>query len=164
MKTIFLAGTLSLGAALALSGCATDNSAAIPTPTPGPGPSALSQHISIKQPSVTGNVLIRQRIALPPDAILTVTLADASLADAPSKVLSQRVMRTDGRQPPYHFELPFKPADIKPNANILLSAAITVKDKLWFITDTVQPVINNGPKQTDLLLVPVQHKAMPVAQ
>ncbi|WP_407829963.1 YbaY family lipoprotein, partial [Vibrio splendidus] len=35
----------------------------------------------------------------------------------------------------------FNPADVQPNARILLSAAITVNDKLVFITDTVQPVI-----------------------
>lgn len=45
---------------------------------------------------------------------------------------------------------------------ILLSAAITVNDKLVFITDTVQPVINQGGTKADLTLVPVQQTAVPV--
>ena len=54
------------------------------------------------------------------------------------------------------------PPDVQPNARILLSAAITVNDKLVFITDTVQPVINQGGTKADLTLVPVQQTAVPV--
>ncbi len=106
--------------------------------------------------------MIRQKVALPPDAVLTVTLSDASLADAPSKVLAQKAVRTEGKQSPFSFVLPFNPADVQPNARILLSAAITVNDKLVFITDTVQPVINRGGTKADLTLVPVQQTAVPV--
>ena len=94
--------------------------------------------------------------------MLTVTLSDASLADAPSKVLAQKAVRTEGKQSPFNFVLPFNPADVQPNARILLSAAITVNDKLVFITDTVQPVINQGGTKDDLTLVPVQQTAVPV--
>ncbi|EHC61849.1 Glycoprotein-polysaccharide metabolism, partial [Salmonella enterica subsp. enterica serovar Inverness str. R8-3668] len=45
--------------------------------------------------------------------------------------------------------LPFNPSDIQPNARILLSAAITVDNKLVFITDSVKPVINNGGTKAD---------------
>ena len=76
---------------------------------------------------MTGSVNIRQRIALPPDAVLTVTLSDASLADAPSKVIAQRAVRTEGQQAPFSFTLPYNPSDIQPNARIILSAAVTVK-------------------------------------
>ncbi|WP_223821271.1 YbaY family lipoprotein [Pantoea sp. B_10] len=57
--------------------------------------------------------------------------------------------------------LPFNPADIQPNARILLSAAITIDGKLAFITDTVKPVINQGGTKAELLLVPVTNMAMP---
>lgn len=59
-----------------------------------------------------------------------------------------KAVRTEGKQAPFSFVLPFNPADIQPNARILLSAAITVNDKLVFITDTVQTVINQGTKLT----------------
>jgi putative lipoprotein len=125
----------------------------VPTPTAG---SAAIAQTQIQGPAVTGSVNIRQRIALPPDAILTVTLSDASLADAPSKVIAQRAVRTDGKQAPFNFVLPFNPADIQPNARIILSAAITVNGQLIFITDTIQEVVNRNGTRADLLLVPVQ--------
>ncbi|MGL4726365.1 MAG: YbaY family lipoprotein [Scandinavium sp.] len=149
-----------LAVAVALSACA-QKSADIPTPAPSPNPSAATQPV-IQQPNVSGTAWIRQKVALPPDAVLTVTLSDASLADAPSKVLSQKVTRTEGKQAPFSFVLPYNPADIQPNARILLSAAVTVNDKLVFITDTVQQVINNGGTKADLTLVPVQQTAVPV--
>ena len=71
-------------------------------------------------------------------------------------MLAQKAVRTEGKQSPFSFVLPFNPADVQPNARILLSAAITVNDKLVFITDTVQPVINKGGTKADLTLVPVQ--------
>ena len=37
-----------------------------------------------------------------------------------------------------------------------------MNDKLVFITDTVQPVINQGGTKADLTLVPVQQTAVPV--
>jgi putative lipoprotein len=111
----------------------------------------------IQGPAVKGSVNIRQRIALPPDAVLTVTLSDASLADAPSKVIAQLVTRTEGQQAPFSFVLPYNPADIQPNARIILSAAITLNGQLTFITDTIQEVINRNGTRADLLLVPVQN-------
>ncbi len=81
--------------AMALAGCAHKGK---PVPTPTLGSAVAGQTATIAQPNVSGAVYIRQRIALPPDAALTVTLSDASVADAPSKVLAQRVVRTDGNR------------------------------------------------------------------
>lgn len=152
-----------LAVAVALAGCA-QKSADIPTPAPAASTTSAGANAqsTIAQPSVTGTAWIRQKVALPPDAVLTVTLSDASLADAPSKILAQKVTRTEGKQAPFSFVLPFNPADIQPNARIILSAAITVNDKLVFITDTIQPVINQGGTKADLTLVPVQQTAVPV--
>jgi putative lipoprotein len=157
MKLVHMLSGLAV--AVAVAGCA-QKSADVPVPAP--AASAATAQPAIAQPSVTGTAWIRQRVALPPDAVLTVTLSDASLADAPSKVLAQKVTRTEGKQAPFSFVLPFNPADIQPNARIILSAAITVNDKLVFITDTVQPVINQGGTKADLTLVPVQQTAVPM--
>lgn len=148
------------GAALAvvITGCA-DKSKDVPTPTL--GSQVEGQQGVIRQPNVSGTVWIRQKVALPPDAVLTVTLSDASLADAPSKVLAQRVVRTEGKQAPFQFTLPFNPADIQPKARILLSAAVSVDGKLMFITDTVKQVVTTGGTRQDLTLVPVPEMAMP---
>jgi len=135
-----------------LAGCA-DKGHQIATPafkTPG----SAEQADAIRQPAVSGTIWIRQRLALPPDAVLTVTLSDASLSDVPSTVISQRVMRTEGRQAPFSFVLPYNPTQIQPNARILLSAAITVDGRVALMTEQVKSVINNGGTKQDLILVP----------
>ncbi len=142
-----------------LAGC-TDKGHQVATPafkTPG----TAEQADAIRQPAVTGTVWIRQRIALPPDAVLTVTLSDASRPDVPSTVISQRVVRTEGKQAPFSFVLPFNPAEIQPNARILLSAAITVDGRVTMMTEQVKSVINNGGTKQDLILVPAA--SMPMA-
>jgi|UPI0003221478 putative lipoprotein len=144
---------------LTLAGCA-QKSANVPVPTTGNPAIAQTQ---IQGPAVTGSVNIRQRIALPPDAVLTVTLSDASLADAPSKVIAQRAVRTEGKQAPFNFVLPYNPADIQPNARIILSAAITVNGQMTFITDTIQEVVNRNGTRADLVMVPVQGVAVQAA-
>lgn len=156
MKLVHMASGLAV--AIALAACA-DKSADIQTPAPAANTSiSATQQPAIQQPNVSGTVWIRQKVALPPDAVLTVTLSDASLADAPSKVLAQKAVRTEGKQSPFSFVLPFNPADVQPNARILLSAAITVNDKLVFITDTVQLMINKGGTKADLTLVPAANR------
>ncbi|MNU00076.1 hypothetical protein D3C72_2431110 [compost metagenome] len=75
-------------------------------------------------------------------------------------MLAQSAVRTEGKQAPFSFTLPYNPADIQPNARIILSAAITVNGQLTFITDTIQEVINRNGTHADLLLVPVQN--MPI--
>ena len=148
--------------AVALSACA-GKSAQVPVPAADPnGINTLSQQ-SIPQPNVAGTIWIKQKVALRPEAVLTVTLSDAALADAPSKVVAQRAVRTEGKQAPFSFVLPYNPSDVQPNARILLSAAVTINGKLVFITDTVQEAINNGGTKIDLNLVPVQQTEVPAA-
>ncbi|MFC0226817.1 YbaY family lipoprotein [Serratia aquatilis] len=141
-----------------LAGCSPKN---MDAPTQATDTSAVAQ-MPIQGPVVQGTVNIRQRIALPPDAVLTVTLSDASLADAPSKVISQLAIRTEGQQAPFSFVLPYTPDEIQPNARIILSAAITSNGQLMFITDTIHEVINRNGTGADLLLVPVQNTSIQV--
>jgi len=150
MKLWFVLSSAAL--AVAISGCAdkSNNVAA-----PNADAQTQLQQVATQQPNVSGTVWIRQRIALPPDAVLTVTLSDASRADAPSKVVSQWVVRTEGKQAPFHFSLPYNPADIQPGARTLLSAAIMHDGKMLFVTDSVQQVNVTGNQQQDLTLIPV---------
>ncbi|QYM96904.1 hypothetical protein FGI04_13560 [Dickeya ananatis] len=119
----------------------------------------LSQPVS-DMPAVTGTVNIRQKIALPPDSVLTVTVSDATIPDAPSKVISQRVIRTEGQQAPFRFVLPYNPSEIRPDARILLSAAVAIDNRVTLITEHVMPVVTNGVNNADLNLIPVT--AVPV--
>ncbi|KAA1195447.1 YbaY family lipoprotein [Photorhabdus heterorhabditis] len=111
----------------------------------------------VKQHYVKGNINILQRIALPADAILTVSLSDVSLADAPSITLSQKRERLDGKQSPFHFVLPYRPSDVKPNARIVVSASVSLHNRLMFVTDTAYEVINNGKtKDIEIILKAVR--------
>ena len=162
MKFAYMFSALAVAATL--TACANHHSTSSSTQAAAPDPYGIATlSVAQQQPSVTGTINIRQRIALPPDAVLTVTLSDASLADAPARVLSQKAVRTEGKQAPFNFALPYNPADIQPNARILLSAAIAVNGQLMFITDTVQTVINQGGTHADLTLVPVTLTAVPGA-
>lgn len=144
----------------ALAGCASH-----PQTPPPESPNSTAGAPSspgITGPNVSGVVNIAQPIALPPDAVLTVTLSDASMADAPSRVIAQKVARTDGKQAPFTFILPYNPQDIQPNAHIILSAAVTMNGRVVFITDNIKEVINNAMgTRADLNLVPVA--SVPVA-
>jgi putative lipoprotein len=82
-----------------------------------------------------GEVLYRERIALPPNAVLSVQLADVSLADAPAAVLGEQKIDPAG-QVPIKFEIRFDPSVVRRNTSYALQARITVDDKLWFVTDT----------------------------
>ncbi|WP_174868833.1 YbaY family lipoprotein [Pectobacterium polaris] len=153
MKLWHILGGITLS--MTLVACAQRNDYGVSPQTGAPVTSVSSQRPAVAMPAVTGTVNIRQRIALPHNAVLTVTVSDASLADAPSKVITQRVTRTEGKQAPFQFELPYNPADIQLNARILLSAAIAIDNRIVMVTENVLPVISNGVNNADLVLVPV---------
>ncbi len=103
--------------------------------------------------SISGTASYRERIALPPDAVLEVQLTDVSLADAPAKVIASTRVDPAG-QVPIPFTLSFDPASIEDRATYAISARIEVGDDLWFITDTrntVDPLSVELP--VDLMLV-----------
>ncbi len=54
---------------------------------------------------VSGSAAYRQRIAMPPDAVLTVRVEDVSRADAPAPVLAETSEPFGARQVPIAFSL-----------------------------------------------------------
>lgn len=83
--------------------------------------------------SLDGEVFYLQRIALPPTAILTVTLQDVSLADAPAEVIDEQRGPVKA-QVPLPFHLSYDPAQVKPGHRYAVSARIEVDGQLRFIT------------------------------
>lgn len=148
MKYGYVAGVIIL---TALAGCSGDRNT-----SPSFRYNDDAQPLAIQQLSVSGAITVVPGVVLPDHATLTVILSDASLSGVPAKVISRQVVFTGGKQSPFYFMLPYNPIDISPSAPILLSAAITINGKVAFITDTVQPVINNGKQTADLHLVPVK--------
>lgn len=106
---------------------------------------------------VTGTVSYRERIALPKDAVVTVTLQDISFADAPAKVIAKHRFETNGMQVPFEFDLAYHAGKIDPRHRYSVSARIEVNGKLRFINDTSYPVItdSNSTDYVDLRLIGV---------
>lgn len=105
---------------------------------------------------VVGSVDLRERVALPADAVLVVQLQDTSRADAAAPVVSQQSVRLEGLQPPYKFNLPVEPSRLNPAAQYTVSARITQGNQLMFINDTAYPVLTGGAgAKADLVLVRV---------
>tara|TARA_Y100001960_G_C14741059_1_gene863040 strand:- start:99 stop:527 length:429 start_codon:yes stop_codon:yes gene_type:complete len=105
-----------------------------------------------KVESITGTVAYRERIALPDNALVTVTLQDISLADAPAKVIAKHRFETNGAQVPFEFDLAYHTAKIEPRHRYSVSARIEVDGKLRFITDTSYPVITDEEKTDNVNL------------
>lgn len=127
--------TLVALAALILAGCAS------------PAPREMAE--------VTGQVIYRERMLLPPNARVTVVLADTSLMDAPARTLASQVIEGQ-TAPPFKFALAYDPAAIDPRNVYSVSARIEVDGKLRFITDTHTPVITHGaPTHVEMIAVGV---------
>lgn len=103
---------------------------------------------------VSGKVTYLERMALPPDAVVTVTLADVSRMDAPAQVVAQTTIRAEGIQVPIPFEIAYDPAAIDEASTYAVRAQIHLEDRLLFTSDTAHHVITRGhPDEVDLILV-----------
>lgn len=104
--------------------------------------------------TVTGSVLYRSRIALPPGAVVEVKLLDVSLADSPAVTVAEQTIVTTGQQVPIPFSLAYADSDIDPGAIYVVRADILIDDQLRWTTDTQYPVLTQGASsETDVVLV-----------
>lgn len=108
--------------------------------------------------SLRGQVSYRERIALPPEALLEVRLVDVSLADAPARSLAATRVKTRHRMP-IPFRLSFDEAKIKRGHTYALDARITVHGKLWFITKTRHIALAGNGDETNILVELVKSAA-----
>jgi putative lipoprotein len=132
-----------IGVTLSLIGCLAACSTTSAVPADG-GPGIET---------VTGTVTYRERIALPPTAVIKVQLVDVSRADAPAIVLGEQIRQAEGKQVPFAFEIPFDPARIEAIYSYAVQARIEVDGKLRFISDQHYAVITRGaPTHVDMVL------------
>ncbi|MBK6349977.1 MAG: YbaY family lipoprotein [Proteobacteria bacterium] len=100
-----------------------------------------------------GSITYRERIALPPTAVVTVRLVDVSLADAPSVLVAEQVIRTAGQQVPFEFALDYDASRIQPSHAYAVQVRIEDGGRLLFISDTMNPVITRGaPTRVDMVV------------
>lgn len=107
--------------------------------------------------SVRGTITYRERIALTPDAVVTVQLRDTSYADAASVLIAEQIISSPG-QVPIDFELRYVSDEIDDRNTYSISAAITEGDgRMAFTNDTAYDVITRGnPRHVDMTLVIVE--------
>jgi putative lipoprotein len=129
-----------LGLFVLLTGCTTTN--VVPGTS---GGSASAQ--------VTGSVTYRERIALPPNAVIKVRLVDVSLADAPAVLLAEQSIVAAGRQVPFAFALDYDSAAIVAAHSYAVQVRIEDEGRLLFISDTQHPVITRDqPHHVDIVV------------
>jgi uncharacterized lipoprotein YbaY len=102
---------------------------------------------------LNGTVAYRQRIALPPNAIVEVSLQDVSKMDAPAEVLDSLKFPSAGRQVPIPFTLRYDPAQIDERNTYTVSARITVDGALMWISKTRNPVLTRGAPADDVVIM-----------
>jgi putative lipoprotein len=116
---------------------------------------ALNPFSSGRENVVEGTVTYRERIALPPLALVEVKLLDPA-SNEPSEYVAATTVRTEGRQVPISFELPYDPNKILAEHTYVVRAAIRDADETLFTTNTIHPVITKGnPKKVELVLTKV---------
>ena len=98
---------------------------------------------------VSGSVFYRERIALPPDAVITVKLVDVSRADAPAVVLAEEVIKPEASVP-VDFVLEYDPAQIDDRMSYAVQARISSGDNLMFTTTEHIPVITRDAPTEDV--------------
>ncbi|MFD1197549.1 META domain-containing protein [Brucella gallinifaecis] len=105
--------------------------------------------------TISGKVIYRERIALPPEARLIVQLSDVSLADAPSKIIGEtRIEAAQGS--PIMFAINYDTNMIEPGHSYALQARIVAGDTLWFVTDqryTIDPKSPTEPIELKVVMV-----------
>jgi uncharacterized lipoprotein YbaY len=106
--------------------------------------------------NVTGTVTYRQRIALTPEAVVQVELRDVSRQDAEAPLLARRLIRKPG-QVPVAFTLDYDPSLIEKGHAYAVSARISDRGQLQFVTDTRVPVLTStAPTPVEIAVVPVR--------
>lgn len=121
------------------------------------GPTSLATFESAGTASaqVSGTVAYRERIALPPNAMLKVQLLDASRADAAA--IAETLIPTNGRQVPIPFTLAYDPARIDARTRTVLRATIgDAQGVMLWTTDTAVPAVTNGAPTSGLQIMLVQ--------
>jgi uncharacterized lipoprotein YbaY/heat shock protein HslJ len=102
---------------------------------------------------VTGMATYRERIALPPNAVLEATLEDVSKNGAPAEVIGRTRLEQPG-QPPFPISIEFQPSRIIYGHTYSVRVRITVGDELMFITDQAYPVLTGGRgTQTPMMML-----------
>ncbi len=99
---------------------------------------------------VTGTVTYLQRIALPANAMIKISLRDVSRRGA---TIAEQTIRAEGRQVPFNFDLQYDPGRIVQSHRYVVQARIESRGRLLFSSTNSYPVITGGHSNTARILV-----------
>ena len=102
--------------------------------------------------TLTGTVVLREPAALRAGTLLTVTLEDVSLADAPAVTLAQTQFEVKDRQTPTPFTLVYPTAAVRPGSLYAARAQLTLGDRLLFTTTERNSVDPLNPAPIELVV------------
>ncbi len=106
--------------------------------------------------SISGTVTYRLRIALTPEAEVQIELRDVSRQDIEALLIAKRVIEKPG-QVPIAFSLEYDPSLIEPGHTYAVSARITDRGQLQFVTDTRVAVLGAATAAAvEIVVVPVR--------
>ena len=100
---------------------------------------ALAQNTS----TVTGTVNLRQRIALPNNAVVSVQIAEVRQG-ASALVIAEQTLTTNGAQSPFQFSIQYDKARINTNAIYIVQGNIKVNGQTRYSTTAQYRVITQG--------------------
>jgi putative lipoprotein len=119
------------------------------------GPAATGDAAGSEKPQVTGTLMYRERMALPPGSVAEVWLLDTSLADAPAVEIAYQKIEGPGN-PPIPFALDYDASKIEERMQYGVRATIRHDGRLLFTSDTHYPVLTRGAGNTaDIMLIRV---------
>ena len=110
------------------------------------------------QAQISGSVMYRERIALPPDAVIKVRLEDVSQHAKHDKVLAKANVPADGKQVPIAFVLPYNSAEIVASHRYQVKAAIVAENKTLFRSKGYAVITNGAPSDVVILVHQVRNK------
>lgn len=93
---------------------------------------------------ITGQVAYRERMALPPEAVVLLRLEDVSRQDAAATFVAGQVLPTEGRQVPIPFALYYETDAIDPRHTYQVRADIVIDGRRRFMTTQAYPVLTRG--------------------
>jgi putative lipoprotein len=92
------------------------------------------------QGTLTGSVSYRERMALPPNAVVEVKLVEAPAESGGTKEIIAQTRIESGGQVPIAYKLEFDRDRLKAERTYALQALISVEGKPWFFASTRYPV------------------------
>jgi len=113
-----------------------------------------------KKGTITGTVTLLQRVELPADAELRVSLEDVSLQDAPAGLIAENRVPAGGKDLPFPFTLEYDARLIEDSHAYSVRGEIFIGGERRFMTTQSYPVLTReATNQADIILMAVESEA-----